>query len=113
MGGKKKKLKAGKNRGKGTQVIRSSDSRSPSPLCEQTVEEPPQSPRRTSRANSPSSCRASSKSRSPPAHPHKKAKTYTDLTFAQEDDMASWLELNELLYNKKVSAFLSFYIVLC
>ena len=48
-----------------SQVIMSSDSRSPSPMCEEAVEEPLHSPRRTSRANSPSSCRASGNSRSP------------------------------------------------
>ena len=44
MGGKNKKLKAGgKNRGKGMRVA--NDSRSPSPLCQEAVEELLQSPR--------------------------------------------------------------------
>ena len=75
------------------------DSRSPSPLCEQgqAVEEPPMSPRGRSQTNSPSSCRASSVSRSPCTQPLKKAKTFTDLTVGQEDDMASWLEVVGIL----------------
>ena len=108
MGGKNKKLKAGKNRGKGTRVSspKVTDSRNPSPLCEQgqAVEEPPMSLRGRSQTNSPSSCRASSVQRSSCTQPLKKAKTFTDLTVSQEDDMASWLEANEMIYNKKVSA---------
>ena len=48
MGGKNKKLKVGKDRGKGTRVSgpKVTDSRSPSPLSEQgqAAEEPPMSP---------------------------------------------------------------------
>ena len=99
IGGKNKKLKAGKNREKGTRVSspKVTDSRSPSPLCEQgqVVEEPPMSPRGRSQTNSPSSCRASSVSRSPCTQPRKKAKTFTGLTVGQEDDMASSPEANE------------------
>ena len=62
------------------------------------------SPRGRSQTNSPSSCRASSVSPSPCTQTLKKARTFTDLTVGQEDDMASWLEANELIYNKKVSA---------
>jgi hypothetical protein len=29
----------------------------------------------------------------------------TDLTFAQEEEMTSWLEENELLYNKTLNAY--------
>ena len=32
----------------------------------------------------------------------------TDLTMAQEEDMASWLEENELLYDKKLNAYKDF-----
>ena len=72
MGGKNKKLKAVKNRGKGTRVSSPvTDSRSPSPLCEQgqAVEEPHISLRGRSQTNSPSSCRASSVPRSPCTQP--------------------------------------------
>lgn len=37
-------------------------------------------------------------------HPQKKAKTTTDLTVTQEEDMASWREVNDLIYNKKLNA---------
>lgn len=36
--------------------------------------------------------------------PQKKAKTTTDLTDTQEENMASWLEVNNLIYNKKLNA---------
>lgn len=39
--------------------------------------------------------------------PQKKAKTTTDLTVTQED-MASWLEVNDLIYNKKLNAYKNF-----
>lgn len=45
---------------------------------------------------------------SPSTQPQKKAKTLPDLTAAQEDDLASWLEVNDLIYNKKVIAFKDF-----
>lgn len=38
----------------------------------------------------------------------KKAKTTTDLTVTQEEDMASWLEVNDLIYNKKLNAYKDF-----
>ena len=83
MGGKNKKLKKGKNRGKGTRVSypKVTDSRSASPLCEQgqAVEEPPMSPRGRSQTNSPSSCRAWSVSRSPCTQPLKEVKTFTSM----------------------------------
>lgn len=37
--------------------------------------------------------------------PQKKAKTTTDLTVTQEENMASWLEVNNLIYNKKRNAY--------
>uniref|UniRef100_K1PYZ7 MADF domain-containing protein n=1 Tax=Magallana gigas TaxID=29159 RepID=K1PYZ7_MAGGI len=40
--------------------------------------------------------------------PQKKAKTTTDLTVTQEQDMASWLEVNDLIYNKKLNAYKDF-----
>ena len=62
IGGKNKKLKAVKNRGKGTRVSsprpKVTDSRNSSPLCEQeqAAEEPSMSLRGRSQTNSPSSC---------------------------------------------------------
>lgn len=40
--------------------------------------------------------------------PQKKAKTTTDLTDTQEENMASWLEVNNLIYNKKLNAYKDF-----
>ena len=107
MGGKNKKLKAGKNRGKGTRVSSPTvtDSRSPSPLCEQgqAVEEPPMSLRGRSQTNSPSSCRPSFRI-AQPLHPATEEGQNLHRPNGREDDMASWLEANEMIYNKKVSA---------
>ena len=40
-----------------------------------------------------------------PTQPQKKVKTVTDLTLAQEEYMALWLQENELLYNKNLNAY--------
>ena len=67
----------------------------PSPQDEAGSPLPP-----ASRASSPSNSVSNS-----PTLPQKKAKIVTDLTLAQEEDMALWLQENELLYNKKLTAY--------
>lgn len=71
---------------------------------------PPPSPHKAGN-ESPQSQASNSTSRSTshsPTQPQKKAKTITDLTIDQEEDMASWLEENELLYNKKLNVYKDF-----
>jgi len=46
--------------------------------------------------------------RSPNAQPKKKQKRIADLSIPQEEDMASWLESNELMYNKKLNYYKDF-----
>ena len=70
----------------------------PPPSPNQPRDESPQS--QHSRGSTPSDSRSQS-----PTQQQKKLKTMTDLTVAQEEDMASWLEENELLYNKKLNAY--------
>ncbi|KAL5018596.1 hypothetical protein ScPMuIL_004318 [Solemya velum] len=41
----------------------------------------------------------------PSSQPQKKAKTVTDLTAVQADDLASWIEMNVLIYNKKLNTY--------
>ncbi|XP_062588499.1 uncharacterized protein LOC134250165 [Saccostrea cucullata] len=57
----------------------------------------------SSRASSPSN---PSTSDSLPIQSQKRSKT--NLTDEQEDEMASWLEANEILYNKKLNAYKDF-----
>ena len=74
---------------------------SPPPSPHQPGDESPQV--QGSRASTPSNYTSYS-----PTQSHKKAKTVTDLTVAEEEDMASWLEENELLYNKHINAYKDF-----
>ena len=125
MAGKKKSGRPIRGKGKGKMVSQAESTeppRSPSPPPthqaqpqeaepEPTEEESPQTQRGTSRASSPSASVASSsqsRSHSPSTQPQKKAKTYTDLTVAQEENLASWLEENEVIYNKKLTAYKDF-----
>ena len=104
------------NKGKGKKMLPSGPTepreRTPSPAPsqveeEQQAEQEPPSMATSEETSQPSS-RSSSRSQSPSVRPSKKAKTFTDLTTNQEDDMASWLEVNELIYNKKLNAYKDF-----
>ena len=105
------------NKGKGKKMVPSWPTEprertpSPAPLQveekqQQAEQEPPSMV--TSEETSQPSSRSSSRPQSPSVWPSKKAKTFTDLTTNQEDDMASWLEVNELIYNKKLNAYKDF-----
>ena len=104
------------NKGKGKKMVPSGPTepreRTPSPAPsqveekQQQAEQDPPSMVTSEETSQPSS--RSSRSQSPLVWPSKKAKTFTDLTTNQEDDMASWLEVNELIYNNKLNAYKDF-----
>ena len=80
----------------------------PSPVSTPSALPPPSPQPEAESPWSPVAFRASSPSNSisqSPTQPQKKAKTVTDLTVAQEEDMVLWLQENELLYNKKINAY--------
>ena len=88
------------NKGKGKKMVPSGPTeprehaRTPSPALSQVEEEQQQAEQEppsmaTSEETSHPSSRSSSRSQSPSVRPSKKAKTFTDLTTNQEDDMAS------------------------